>query len=84
MSKEKLIILGCGYLGSAAGAALLRSPRHRERFGELIATTTTPARAEELERLGLSPEVMELAEESRLRELLAGCSAGLLTVAPAK
>ncbi len=81
MREEKLIIIGCGYLGSAAGAALLCSPRHRKRFGEIIATTTTPARAEELERLGFTPAVLELAGESRLRELLAGCSAALLTVA---
>ncbi len=75
-SKTRVAIIGCGYVGSALGEALVRDGH------DVVGTTTTPTRAEGLRALGIEPEVIELAEVKRLHALLLDREAVYLTVAP--
>ncbi len=61
---RRIAILGCGYVGSALGKALV------DRGDHVIGTTTTPSRTEEISALGIVPEVIQLSEGKRLRQLL--------------
>lgn len=75
-SKTRIAIIGCGYVGSALGEALVR------RGHEVVGTTTTPGRKEELRALGIEPQVIEVAEVKRLHAMLTDREAVFLTVAP--
>lgn len=76
MSSKKTAIIGCGYLGSALGRALV-STGH-----DCVGTTTTESRAKEIEEFGGLPAIVTLAETARLHELLADRGTLFLTVAP--
>ena len=70
----KIAILGCGYVGSSVGSALVA------RGHEVTGTTTTPARAGEIEKLGMTPAVLSLCETATLAALLADREMVFLTV----
>ena len=78
MNERTIAILGCGYVGSALGAALVRSGY------DVLGTTTSPARTDDLARLGITPSVLELADEDRLRSALSDRRAVFLMVAPGR
>jgi nucleoside-diphosphate-sugar epimerase len=73
---ERIAIIGCGYVGSALGAALVRRGHH------VIGTTTSPDRAAELTALGIAPNVVEHAAVDRLHQVLCDRDVVFLTVAP--
>ncbi len=73
--RRRVAIVGCGYVGSALGAELVR------RGHDVAGTTTTPARTRELGELGLTPAVVELSQVDRVHELLANRETVFLTVA---
>lgn len=76
MAQKKVAVVGCGYLGSALGRALV-SAGH-----DCVCTTTTESRAAEIEAFGATPAIVALANTSRLHELLADRETLFLTVAP--
>ena len=73
---RKIAIVGCGYVGAALGSALVRLGH------DVLATTTTAARADELRSLGLTPTVVRLKDVSRLRAALTDRDDVFLMVAP--
>ena len=74
-TRPRIAILGCGYVGSALGKALVHRGHH------VVGTTSTPSRAEEISTLGIVPEVLQLSECERLRQLLLDRDVVYLTVA---
>lgn len=79
---ERIAIIGCGYVGLSLGERLLREGGGSRGRREVIGTTTTPGRVREIRAAGLQAEILELAEEGRVRDLLRGCRAAYLLVAP--
>ena len=73
---RKIAIVGCGYVGGALGSALVRLGH------DVVATTTTAARADELRALGLTPIVVRLQDVSQLHAALADRDDVFLMVAP--
>jgi len=71
---QRTAIVGCGYVGTAVGEALVRAG------GEVHGTTTSPSRTAELEAKGIVPHVLEVADAAALHGLLAECEAVLLSV----
>ncbi|MFQ5489344.1 MAG: SDR family oxidoreductase [Phycisphaerae bacterium] len=69
-------IVGCGYVGSALGATLVR------RGLDVVGTTTSPGRVDELASLGIQPVVLEVADVGALRSCVTGCGTLFLMVAP--
>ena len=61
---RRVLILGCGYVGSAVAQALARAGC------DVIATTTRAENADRVRTLGATPLVVTLAETDRLHELL--------------
>ncbi len=62
---RRVLILGCGYVGSALGESLVRAGH------DVIGTTTKPGCANEIAAAGVRPEVIRLAETQRLTKLVA-------------
>ena len=73
---KRVAILGCGYVGMALGRSLA-SVRH-----DVVGTTTTPARVDELREAGIHPVVLDLADTGALAAVLADRDAIYLTIAP--
>lgn len=77
MRKRKSIaIIGCGYVGSALAEKLV------EAGHDVVATTTSPERANELGALGVRVAAVEIAEVDRLRTILSDREVVYLTIAP--
>lgn len=76
VDSHRTIVVGCGYLGSALGRALV-SAEH-----DCIGTTTTESRAKEIEAFGGRAAIVALADTSKLHELLSDRDTLFLTVAP--
>ena len=62
---RRVLILGCGYVGSALGESLVGAGHN------VIGTTTKPEWASEIAATGTRPEVIRLAETQRLTKLVA-------------
>jgi nucleoside-diphosphate-sugar epimerase len=73
---RRIAVIGCGYVGSAVGEALV------EAGHDVVGTTTTARRLDELCTLGIRPEVVEVADVQRLHRVLADREAIFLTIAP--
>lgn len=71
-----IAIVGCGYVGSAVGRALIELGRR------VVGTTTTPARCDALADDGIEPVVLTLADKAAVRDLLNRCDAAVLCMAP--
>ncbi len=84
MGRPRIVIIGCGYIGAALGAALVGDEQIRARFGDIRGTTTRRGRNLVIQRLGITPRVVTLADEPTLRTVLEGCSAVFVTVAPGR
>ncbi len=84
MGRPGIAIIGCGYLGGALGAALTVDEKIADRFGEIRGTSTRRERNLTIERLGITPRVVSLADQATLRSVLEGCSAAFMTVAPGR
>ncbi len=69
-------IIGCGYVGSALGEALVGRGHH------VIGTTTTAACLDEIRGLGVEPAVIELADVTAVHSLLADRKTMFMMVAP--
>ena len=74
----KIAIIGCGYVGSALGKTLAVQ-RH-----DVVGTTTTPSRTDELRQLGLTPALLDVSNVDQLHNLLADREAVYLTIAPTR
>jgi nucleoside-diphosphate-sugar epimerase len=72
----KTAIIGCGYVGTALGRTLATDGH------DIVATTTTPSRTDELRDQGLTPALLDIADVDRLHDLLADREAVYLTIAP--
>ncbi|MGD2108900.1 MAG: SDR family oxidoreductase [Phycisphaerae bacterium] len=72
----KILIIGCGYVGSALGQTLIQLGH------EVVGTTTTPSRLDELENLGITPMQLDLTDADRLRDALREQDTVYLTIAP--
>lgn len=72
----KVAIIGCGYVGSALGRALVGVG------ADVVGTTTSPDRAAELSTMGITPVVAEHSEIARLRQALLDRAVLFVTVAP--
>lgn len=73
---KRVAILGCGYVGTALGRSLAA------RGHDVVGTTTTPSREDELRGAGIRPAVLDLADLDELAALLADRDAVYLTIAP--
>ncbi len=73
---ERVAIVGCGYVGAALARELCAHGH------DVLATTTSPARVDELRSLGALPAVVELADIGKLHALLSTRTHVYLTVAP--
>ncbi|MEK7710962.1 MAG: NAD-dependent epimerase/dehydratase family protein [Planctomycetota bacterium] len=62
--RHRILILGCGYVGSALAKRLVRNGH------DVVATTTTPSRAPRITELGAAPAVLLLHETERLHDAL--------------
>lgn len=72
---QRIAIIGCGYVGSALGEALVHAGHH------VVGTTKSPARADALRALGIEAAVLDTADTARLHELLRDRDAVVLCVA---
>lgn len=75
---EIVTILGCGYVGRALAARLAHEPG----VSRVIATTTTPGRVADLERLGLEPVLVTLGEGRGLGDAIGEARVVYFTAAP--
>ena len=73
---HSIAVIGCGYVGSALGEALVRAGH------DVAGTTTTPARTQELQQLGIRPYVLRVADHKALHTMLTDREVVYLTVAP--
>lgn len=73
---QRVAIIGCGYVGSALGEALV-SAGH-----DVIGTTTSNDRADRIGAKGIQPAIVHVADVDRLHEILADRDIVFLTVAP--
>ena len=76
MKPQRVIIIGCGHVGSALSASLTVDGH------DVVGTTTKTRRVDELRGLGMSAEVVELTEVDRVNTLLADRDTIYLTIAP--
>ncbi len=74
-TRQRVAIIGCGYVGTALGRALADDGH------DVVGTTTTPARAEDLRAEGIRPIVLEMADTDGMRELLQDRDAAVMCVA---
>lgn len=75
---QRVAILGCGYVGTALGRELRRAGR------EVTATTTSPARLDELRDCGWHAVTWRSGDIGGLRDILGAQDAAVLCVAPAE
>lgn len=78
MIHVRIAVIGCGYIGGALAHAL------SQRGYDVIGTTTTPARVDQINALGARAAVLTLQDEAALVNVLHDCSAVVMTVAPAR
>lgn len=76
MDRKRTVIVGCGYLGSALGRALVSAGHH------CIGTTTTETRVAEIAESGVMPAVVGLEDTEKLHELIVDREALFLAAAP--
>lgn len=74
--EKRIAVIGCGYVGSALGEALVRAGH------DVAGTTTTPVRTQELQQLGIRPHVLSVADHKALHTMLTDREVVYLTVAP--
>jgi nucleoside-diphosphate-sugar epimerase len=72
---RRIAILGCGYVGTSIGAELVRVG------DDVVGTTTSDARAGELEAVGIRHFSLNMSERGRLAELLSDRDTVFLTIA---
>lgn len=75
MRPRRVAIVGCGYVGSALGGALVADGH------DVLGTTTSDERHEELSQLGIRPAVARVEDVDRLKTLLADRDTVYLAVA---
>lgn len=73
--RKKVAIIGCGYVGSALGEALVLAGH------EVIGTTTSPSRVAEIEARGITGKVLEHADVERMHDVLLDRDAAYLCIA---
>lgn len=73
-SKARVAIIGCGYVGMAAGRALFQAGH------SVTGTTTTRERVAEIAACGIDPAVLDVADVPRSRAILATRDAVILCV----
>jgi nucleoside-diphosphate-sugar epimerase len=75
MPERKFAIIGCGYIGTGVGAALAA------RGHDVIGTTTTPERRDELKAHGIRPRVLTVQDAQALRDVVRDREVVYLTLA---
>ncbi|MCH8133501.1 MAG: alcohol dehydrogenase catalytic domain-containing protein, partial [Myxococcales bacterium] len=73
---SSVAVIGCGYVGCGVGEALAGAGC------DVVGTTTTPGRLDELRAVGIRPERVEVADLERLHTVLADREVVYLTIAP--
>lgn len=74
----RIAVIGCGYVGGALAAELVRRGHH------VVGTTTSEAGVERIAALGASPAVLTLDQRERLRTVLTDRDAVVVMVAPSR
>ncbi len=75
-TKPRVVIIGCGYVGSAFGRRLVVDGY------DVVGTTTSSQRVATIRALGITPVVLDTADVGRLRHVLQERDAAVLCVAP--
>lgn len=75
-AKPRVVIIGCGYVGSALGRRLVVDGY------DVVGTTTSSQRVATIRALGISPVVLDTADVDRLHDVLQDRDAAVLCVAP--
>ena len=75
MTYQRIAIIGCGYVGSAVGEALVKAGHH------VVGTTITPDRLDDLRAKGIAPALLDTADTDRVHEVLHDRDAVVLSVA---
>lgn len=75
-AKPRVVIIGCGYVGSALGRRLVVDGY------DVVGTTTSSQRVAAIRALGITPVVLDTADVGRLRHVLEDRDAAVLCVAP--
>lgn len=68
-------VIGCGYIGAQLARSLAADGH------DVLGTTRTPERLVELRQLGITAETLDVADQDRMKSLLAGRQVVYLTVA---
>ncbi len=76
--RHRVLILGCGYVGSALARRLVHDGH------DVVATTTTETRTREIAGFGATPHVLSLHETERLHDALADREVVFLCTAPGR
>ena len=74
MPAKKVLIIGCGYVGTALGESLVRRGFH------VVGTTTTREKQSDLEKVGIQARVAEISNTQRLTDLLVDSDVVVLTL----
>lgn len=72
---DRIVIIGCGYVGLALGA------EWRRRGCDLIGTTTSPDRCATIKAAGITPAIVSLGDHDGLCRVITGCDVVYLTAA---
>ncbi len=75
-AKPRVVIIGCGYVGSALGRRLVVDGY------DVVGTTTSSQRVATIRALGITPAVLDTADVGRLRRVLQDRDAAVVCVAP--
>lgn len=75
-AKPRVVIIGCGYVGSALGRRLVVDGY------DVVGTTTSSQRVATIGALGITPVVLDTADVGRLGHVLQDRDAAVLCVAP--
>ena len=76
MARVPIAIIGCGYVGSALARALVGAGH------DVVATTTSSGRVDEIRSLGVRAEILDVADVDRLSSILSDRQVVYLTIAP--
>ncbi len=76
MNTSKVLIIGCGYVGTALAERLVTAG------SACVGTTTTPARLNEIKSTGARAEILDIGDRSALRAILSDCETVVLSIAP--